>query len=330
MTDERQRITQFWHPVAAVGDVQQAPVGVTLVGRRLVVFAASDGEVVVLDDLCVHRGAPLSLGFVADDCIVCPYHGWRYDAKGKCVSIPALPVDAHIPTAARATRHRSEVRYGLVWVALEEPVAPIPAFPMNVDSDPSYRGGYWASMGWNTSAGRAIENEMDLAHFPFVHPFLLADPDAPSVLDYEVDVSPDGVLVRAPRARYLEPGQTLPPGHTDYIHVFPYTHHLKIVESGFDTEHITVISGFHCPSTAASTRIWWFIHRNFVPDFSEDEEREMFMKVLEQDRIITEAVRPEAIPASIRDELHVRLPDAPSLAFRRWLEGIDLDCLAAG
>jgi len=326
--DDRPRITQFWHPVASVAEATPGPIGVTLLGRRLALFPSVDDHIVVLDDVCVHRGAPLSLGFVADGCVVCPYHGWRYDADGKCVAIPALPPDAHIPAAARATHHRSEVRYGLVWGALDEPVAPIPAFPGDVECDARFRGGHWTTFEWNTSAGRAVENEMDLAHFPFVHPFLLADPQRPEVLDYNVDVSPERVLVRAGRARYVEPGQTLGPGYTEYMHVFPYTHHLRIVETGFDVDHVTVISAFHCPSTASSTRMWWFIHRNFVPDYSEDEELAMFLKVLEQDRIITESVRPEAIPPSIRDELHVRLPDAPSLAFRRWLEGIDLGCLA--
>jgi phenylpropionate dioxygenase-like ring-hydroxylating dioxygenase large terminal subunit len=322
------RITQYWHPVAALDELGAAPIGVTVLDRRLVVFAGPDGGPVVLDDLCVHRGAPLSLGQVESGCVVCPYHGWRYDADGRCVSIPAIRADAAIPSAARVPKFASAVAHGLVWVAIDDPVAPIPDVPFQIDTDPGYRGSHWTTLDWNTSAGRAIENEMDLAHFPFVHPYLLADPQAPEVLDYQVDVSDDRVVVTAGRARYLAPGETMPPGYTEYTHIFPFTHHLRIVETGFDPDRVTLISAYHLPATASTTRMWWFMHRNFVPDHSEHEELQMFQKILEQDKVVAEAVRPEAIPAEIRGELHVRLPDAPSLAFRRWMEHVDMGCLS--
>ena len=53
--------------------------------------------------------------------------------------IPALAEGSSIPARARAVSYHAEERYGLVWVALEEPVAPIPGFPQNEHEDPSYR-----------------------------------------------------------------------------------------------------------------------------------------------------------------------------------------------
>ena len=77
-----------WHPVAAVEDLDGGPIKTTLLDEDLVVFR-SGGEVHALQDLCIHRGTPLSLGSLnADGCLVCAYHGWTFDTSGKCVYIP--------------------------------------------------------------------------------------------------------------------------------------------------------------------------------------------------------------------------------------------------
>lgn len=44
----------------------------------LAVFVAP-GQVVALDNACRHNGSPLDDGFVADGCVTCPWHGWRYE-----------------------------------------------------------------------------------------------------------------------------------------------------------------------------------------------------------------------------------------------------------
>lgn len=45
------------------------------------------GKVGCLDDVCPHRGAPLSEGWVekknGHSCVVCPYHGWAFNEKGR-------------------------------------------------------------------------------------------------------------------------------------------------------------------------------------------------------------------------------------------------------
>ena len=50
-------------------------------------------QVHCLNDVCPHRGAPLSHGWVNEvqghDCVVGPYHGWAFDSEGVLRDVPA-------------------------------------------------------------------------------------------------------------------------------------------------------------------------------------------------------------------------------------------------
>ena len=55
-------------------------------GRVFAVFT-HQGEVVVLDGRCPHKGGPLGEGLVRDGAVVCPWHWYRFDlGTGRCVS----------------------------------------------------------------------------------------------------------------------------------------------------------------------------------------------------------------------------------------------------
>src|SRR5262245_57565537 len=118
-------LRQYWHAVAASEEVQAAPVPVTLLGERLVLVRLA-GRLACFRDLCIQRGTPLSLGWVDGGELVCAYHGWRYDDTGACTRIPSIDPSREIPKRARVTAYAVEERYGLAWVCLESPRAPIP------------------------------------------------------------------------------------------------------------------------------------------------------------------------------------------------------------
>ncbi|HEY1616211.1 MAG TPA: Rieske (2Fe-2S) protein, partial [Streptosporangiaceae bacterium] len=79
-----------WHPVGFSAELAaDRPAHADLLGEPLVLWR-SGGAVHAMSDLCVHRGTALSLGWVSGTELVCPYHGWRYAADGRCVAIPQL------------------------------------------------------------------------------------------------------------------------------------------------------------------------------------------------------------------------------------------------
>lgn len=53
---------------------------VSVAGRRIAVFRAGEGFH-ALGAACPHAGGPLADGLVADSCVTCPLHGWRFDLR---------------------------------------------------------------------------------------------------------------------------------------------------------------------------------------------------------------------------------------------------------
>src|SRR5262249_35828756 len=124
-----ERLRSCWHGVAYAHVVGGAPYRTELLGERVVIWRDSRGAAHAFRDLGIHRGTALSLGAVAGDEIVCAYHGWRYGVDGRCTAIPQLDDPSRVPAKARVTAYRCQERYGLVWVAMDEPRWPIPDLP---------------------------------------------------------------------------------------------------------------------------------------------------------------------------------------------------------
>jgi salicylate 5-hydroxylase large subunit len=83
----------FWHyvgfdtEVPNVGDFKRAMIG----ERTVIMTRAEDGSISVLLNSCAHRGAEICKtrhGHQKE--IMCPYHQWTYDLKGKLIGVPFL------------------------------------------------------------------------------------------------------------------------------------------------------------------------------------------------------------------------------------------------
>jgi phenylpropionate dioxygenase-like ring-hydroxylating dioxygenase large terminal subunit len=80
-----------WYPVARAAEVGTTPLPVGAAGRPYVVVRLRPGgEVAAFPARCPHRLVPLAAGAVVDGRLQCTYHGWRFDAEGRCVDIPSL------------------------------------------------------------------------------------------------------------------------------------------------------------------------------------------------------------------------------------------------
>src|SRR5882724_4335942 len=191
-------LCHYWHPVARSTEVTDKPVKVKLLDQPIVLWRSS-GKVAAFYDLCIHRGTPLSLGWVDDGELVCAYHGWRYRKDGSCSRIPSLPPDRPISTKAVARPFRAEERYGLIWLCLDEPQAGIPAFPQEFE-DPLFRWDPYSREGfWHANAARMLENLADFSHFPWAHPGTLGDRDNPECPPFSIEETQDGFEYEIPQ-----------------------------------------------------------------------------------------------------------------------------------
>jgi len=87
-----------------VADVASLPPGhgrtVHVKGRLFAVFNVS-GKFCAVDNDCPHKGGPLGGGLLEGNKIVCPLHGWGFDAEtGVCDVRPDRPVKTY-PTRVR-------------------------------------------------------------------------------------------------------------------------------------------------------------------------------------------------------------------------------------
>jgi phenylpropionate dioxygenase-like ring-hydroxylating dioxygenase large terminal subunit len=314
-------LRDFWHPVALSVDLQDKPVAARLLDVDIVLWR-SRGTVVAFKDVCIHRGTPLSLGWITDDQLVCPYHGWCYAATGAVTHIPALP-GRRISEKARAEQYHCAERYGLVFVCLGEPRQPLYEIP-EFDS-PDFKTHIVGPIRWRTFAARSNENFMDDAHLPWVHDGSLGNREnVPTIPRRKVIEEANGFFfeTHSEVASRLEPGKIKMATHTiGYRIVLPFTIDCRATAPNGD---IVIDLFFSSPVSERQCVRYMVVGRNFALDESSDNFVEFTLNVWEQDRVIIEKLRPEAIPAGLKGEIHMRDADAPSVAYRRMLHRIGI------
>jgi len=89
-------LRRFWHPFLIASELNDLPVAVRLLGEDLVAFRDRGGRLGLLHRHCIHRGASLEFGIIAERGIRCCYHGWLYDVDGTVLETPAEPPGSHL------------------------------------------------------------------------------------------------------------------------------------------------------------------------------------------------------------------------------------------
>jgi nitrite reductase/ring-hydroxylating ferredoxin subunit len=83
-----------------VAGAEEIPVGrgktVEVDGLVLAVFNAGHGRYHAVSGSCPHEGGPLGEGVLLGDRVMCPWHGFDFDAgTGRCSAAPELSVDVY-------------------------------------------------------------------------------------------------------------------------------------------------------------------------------------------------------------------------------------------
>ncbi len=162
-------IRNQWYVVTESSEVGSAPIGVTRMGEKMVFWRDQTGKVNAAVDRCPHRGVRLSVGKVEEGHLQCPFHGFEFDASGKCILIPANGRNGVIPSALQLSTYPTYEAHGFIWLWWGDSTAqelPPPKFFDNIDESFCYAS---ARDPWEAHYSRVIENQLDVVHLPFIH-----------------------------------------------------------------------------------------------------------------------------------------------------------------
>ena len=141
----------------------------TWMGEDIVAWCDESGRVCVAEAFCPHLGAdlgPAAGGRICGGRLVCPFHGYEFDATGQCVATPF----ADPPKTAKLRVFQTQEVLGLVfaWWGIEgrAPQWSLPA-------DPQEEAG-WSDFEIKTirfpgHPQETTENSVDLGHLRYVH-----------------------------------------------------------------------------------------------------------------------------------------------------------------
>ncbi|GAA3203468.1 aromatic ring-hydroxylating dioxygenase subunit alpha [Actinocorallia longicatena] len=325
-------LKNFWYAVEFSDRVTTKPSKITCLGQKFVLYRKASGQAVCLSDLCAHRGAALSDGWVSGDSIVCPYHGWEYESGGACTRIPANLEGRSIPKKARVDSYPVVERYGFVWAFLgdlpEEERPPIPVWP-EFDELKADGGRFKAITGeylWESNYERILENGCDIAHTPFVHAGKFGNPEKPQVEEYELE-TPDEwsafatvkLYPPAPKGlwgKLARGGKELkerPPVETSAGWMLPnmIKLHVRLPIGNL------IIYDTNIPIDDTTTLVKWVALRDFFTgDWADGNARKRVLEIFDQDKPIVNGTRPELLPFDLGAELHVK-SDLIAVHYRR-------------
>ena len=296
-----------WYVAATSEEVGRQLLGRRLLGEDVLLYRQEAGPVAALEDCCIHRSMPLSLGYLVSDQVVCGYHGFTYARTGECVRVPS---QTHVPYGARVRAFPVREEAPFVWIWLGNPArvaaASLPALPWLRDAG-------WATYGGalHVAANYLLlqDNALDLTHFPFVHGELspLGYRRLPPSLEVEVTETsasyhrtfpPVRLVDWQVRATGLSPDQEYEQWESGTF-VLPGLHinHLGIVVPAADGESSRVYEEVYIraftPEGSASTHVFWQVARNFATEdvAVTEHQRAFHEQTLMEDKAVLEAIQ---------------------------------------
>jgi 5,5'-dehydrodivanillate O-demethylase len=163
-------LRRYWQPLCAISELtpERPAKRITVMGEALVAFRLPDGSYACLGEHCAHRRCSLFYGFIEDDGVRCPYHGWKYDGSGRCLEQPFEPKDSKLRDEVRQVAYPVQRLSGLLFVYMGPQPAPLlPRWDVLVREDGTRKIQYRPTLNCNWL--QAQENTADTTHTYYLH-----------------------------------------------------------------------------------------------------------------------------------------------------------------
>lgn len=323
----------FWYPIAPADEVKgDVPFRTQVLGLKFVAFRTADGKAHVLSDVCVHRGGSLGKGWVREDTVVCPYHGWRFNGAGRCTLIPTLPDEAP-PARAKVDSYPVQEKYGIVFAFLGDlPEADRPPLHDIAEFDqPGWRANKLTVFEVPAYYERSMENGLDPSHNEFVHP-AQGSPNINANLrkkPLDVEEVPWGsrFLVRFENKESLKSTKALADKDTLVDEVTAGSGHVgpnqMITWIRFSPTNMFHQYFFEAPIDETRTRVFFVNMRTFLLDPQHDDRiGRVNLVVAQEDINILAELDPVQTPDTTIKEVLVP-SDRAVVVYREWLKKFD-------
>jgi len=310
---------RFWYPVAFADEIGDGPVARTLLGERIVIWRTSPSSLAAAMDRCPHRDARLSQGWLCEDKIVCPYHGWEWSAAGAPAVIPQTPGLTTFPPKFTLDTLHCEVRSRVVWICLDEPIVDLPDVP-----DPDAGAGRFIrefDEVWSASPARLMENSFDPAHTVFVHRATFGDMQNPDIATPVIERTATGFVMHSdlsvanPKIAQASSGETDPMTirSTSTILHSPFLRELRIAYPSGRVHQIVMAA---TPVDNNHLRlVQWAIRNDTESDSPAADVIAFDRRVTEEDRELLEGIEHPYSP-ELDSSVHIRV-DRATIELRR-------------
>jgi phenylpropionate dioxygenase-like ring-hydroxylating dioxygenase large terminal subunit len=145
---------------------------VRALGQDFVLFRDEQARWGLLDRDCPHRNADLSFARHEGDGVRCPFHGWKFDATGRCLETPAEPLGSTLCQRVRQRSYPVQEHAGVLFAWFGDEGSAPPPFP-RFDCFAAPTTHVFAFKGqWQCNWLQAFEVGLDPAHTSFLHRFL--------------------------------------------------------------------------------------------------------------------------------------------------------------
>lgn len=210
-------------------------------------------------------------------------------------------------------------RFGHVWTTLGTPERDL--FGIEEFAEADRRLIVQGVTRVHVSAPRAVENFLDMGHFPFVHTGILGEEPHTEVKPYKVTVSAEPPEILVTDCEFYQPqanAGAAAGADTEYIYRVPHPFCAIIYKTGTrQRDRYDVIALFGQPVAED----WVDVHiaiclLDDVRDLAS--LRRFHQTIFGQDKPILENQVPKKLPLDSRAEVPIRA-DASASAYRRWL-----------